>query len=237
MFLSQPFEATVLTEKGFILQHIFDLSSLPRRFIETFENNDVDLKKFNQLILLGHGGRKLWHAMTNQDFAQPHPIDHFSCTTFNEAMSQVAPNSEYKILYPDHDHNHVHYNLQQLGQLAGWHHSSPFRVGINSEFGSWFAYRLLVIANTHFPVTKKVVSTSPCHTCLEKPCLTACPASAVHYHQEYEWQKCFDYRVTDDSLCHNRCVARLACPVAKQHQYTIDQVNYHYDLSRKHILK
>ena len=41
-------------------------------------------------------------------------------------------------------------NLQNLGQLLGWHTSSPLMIGIHPEYGLWSAYRVLMLANTDF---------------------------------------------------------------------------------------
>ena len=41
--------------------------------------------------------------------------------------------------------------LQQLGALVGWHQASRLMIGIDPEWGTWFAYRALVVAAEHVP--------------------------------------------------------------------------------------
>jgi ferredoxin len=184
-------------------------------------------------------------------------------------MATHAAGSDYKIVYPKHQPPFFHLNLQSFGELAGWHHSSPFKVGINTDVGSWFAYRLLILANTEFKPSSKVNSQSPCVSCPSshhdqvldlqtdltdqsnsnsqldsypqsvqqtKPCVKQCPVNALTDQGDYDWKLCFNYRKQKHSLCQDRCLARMACPVAQQHAYTLEQIQYHYNLSRKHLL-
>ena len=117
--------------------------------------------------------------------------------------------------------------LQQLGQLAGWHFSSPFMVGVNDAWGSWYAYRAVVLANTHFSLTQPPGWRSACDPCGDKPCVTACPAQAVAP-QGLDMARCIAFRKQPDFPCQRQCLARLACPVGETHRYSREQLEYHY---------
>jgi hypothetical protein len=47
--------------------------------------------------------------------------------------------------------------------------------------------------------------------------------------------ECSHFRLQENSPCHDRCLARLACPVAPEHRYELAQVQYHYGRSLQTI--
>jgi ferredoxin len=230
----KSFNASSLKDSGLNLIHIFDRDQLPIELVEAL--NQASGLSFTQVILVGHGGRRLWEASRDYrlDSNRTHPIDEFSVEQFKSVMAEHHHDVIYKILYPNHTPPFHHFNLQSFGEIAGWHNSSPFKVGINSLYGTWFAYRLLVVSESQFKITNPFQLDNPCASCKDKPCITHCPVTAVSV-EDYDWRKCFDYRKTERSQCGDRCLARLACPVAKEHQYSEEQIQYHYSLSRRHL--
>jgi epoxyqueuosine reductase len=117
-----------------------------------------------------------------------------------------------------------------LGALAGWHQSSPFWVGVDAEWGSWFAYRAVVLTDTALPVTPRRERVSPCLTCADTPCVRACPAGALANGamESCRLLACLNHRVQPASPCQDRCQARNACPIGVAHRYTDEQTAYHY---------
>lgn len=54
---------------------------------------------------------------------------------------------------------------------------------------------------------------SPCESCIEKPCLVACPVGALG--NGYDTEKCHSHLDTVNNTCMPRgCAARRACPVS-----------------------
>ena len=107
-------------------------------------------------------------------------------------------------------------------------------VGINAQWGTWFAYRVVVLANTEFEPTRPEVGVSPCASCHESPCVDACPGSAIT-DAGFDLQKCVAYRKKPDSACRATCLARLACPVRKEHRYSGEQIRHTYSISMRII--
>lgn len=89
--------------------------------------------------------------------------------------------------------------LQKIGRALNLCTQSPIGVDINSEFGLWFAFRGVFLTSKDLPSIVQEKTSSPCELCLEKPCL-----------------------VTSDIAR-----ARLLCPVKKEHQYLLQQINFH----------
>ena len=214
------------------MQVIFNLADIPEQLKSDMAEQIEGFSDYRQLLLIGHGGKRMWEAVQASQFRDTHdPIDSFSVDRLKSWFSDHYPSCKYKIIYPDRQRIVA---LQSLGELVGWHHRSPFRIGINQLWGSWFAYRLAVLCDSSFEVSEAMRFISPCETCIEKPCITACPADALQG-CDFSLKRCINHRLSSDSSCHDQCLARLSCPVAPQPRYTTQQINYHYCRSLQSI--
>ncbi|NVK87584.1 MAG: hypothetical protein HWE13_05635 [Gammaproteobacteria bacterium] len=236
LYQAEPFKQSSMVTAGLNMHHVFNLDEIPASLIEPAQSIEHSLDRYSNLILIGHGGPTLWQQLPASYRQKQHPIDEFSQDQFCQFMQQHYPSVNFKVLYPRYVAPQLHFNLQAFGRLAGWHHDSPLKVGINDTYGTWFAYRLLVITNGDLPVTAPVKSVKPCIQCQLKPCITHCPAAAITEH-EYELTSCFNFRKHPQSHCSDRCLARMACPVASTERYSLEQIQYHYQLSRQHFLE
>lgn len=231
----QTLASTVLNDAGLNCHAVFDIASLPPALGAALLAHSPQAAGYRQLILIGHGGTAFWRALqaSGCDLVRnenDHPVDAFTLAAVQQFLDTECAGAAYQIVYP----GNATLNLQDLGKLAGWHHPSPFMVGINASFGSWFAYRALVLANTDFTVTLPLNTESPCAGCSAKPCISACPAHALD-EDRFDLKKCLDYRRQADSSCKNTCVARSSCPVASEHRYSEQQMHYHYGRSMRVI--
>ena len=222
----QPFPAAALDRCGLNRQHIFDLADLPAEISATLG----ETAPYRQLILIGHGGKTLWECVKAAHIAGANPIDDFSVHAIEQCFTEHSPGNRYRIIYPG-EHP---VGLQQLGKLAGWHHAAPFMVGIDPEWGSWYAYRAVVLADTDFCPSQAVDRDSPCASCQAKLCISACPAGAMES-GSFALEKCIAYRKRDDSRCKHTCLARLACPVGSEHRYDDEQIRHAYSISLRMI--
>jgi hypothetical protein len=100
--------------------------------------------------------------------------------------------------------------------------------GINAEFGVWFAYRTAFLTTAVLPIIITPPTLSPCDSCVEKPCLSACPVGATAENGRFAINRCAPHRLQPNSPCADRCLARIACPIAPEHHYTLPQIQYHY---------
>ena len=249
------FDSTELQKAGLNLQAVFDIRALPQEIQDSLKQKVDTLSDFNQLILLGHFGNRLWAKQKSlisernpQVFdSQPtdsqttdsltsldHPIDDYSTEQVRRLLSTQYPQIKTKLLYPNNSKEQQSIRLQQLGELIGWHAESPLKVGINQHWGTWFAYRVALLSNSCFTPTAYHQAQSPCLSCQTKACIASCPAKAVS-NEQFELDNCIQYRQLPDSMCGDRCLARLSCPVGKQHRYSLEQIQYHYGHSLKMI--
>lgn len=202
-----------LAESGLLLQGVVDASG-------------IDLKNsgqgYAQLLVVAHGGATFWRQLNVKG---ADPLDE-TATQLAHSLMQRLGESDYEIIYPA---DHFALDLIGLGKKLGWHHDSKLAIGINPEYGTWFAYRFVIAANTVFDVSQ-YSSEHPCDSCTDRPCIIACPAGAVT-ESGFVLQKCLDERLRPGSECVDSCAARLACPIASEHRYDAAQINYHYGRS------
>ncbi|MEN9904156.1 MAG: hypothetical protein RLZZ555_721 [Pseudomonadota bacterium] len=220
-----------LRESGLNLSHVFDLAALPPELLASLAQDRDGLARYRQLILLGHLGRDFWAALRRRGLHGSDPVDQFVGECVAGWMADELPGRAWLQVFP----GSAPVALQRLGQLAGWHHASPFGVGVDPDWGSWFAYRAVLLADTELPVTPRRATASPCEGCVDKPCIGACPAGALSGDRVGLGQgvmpglrTCLSHRLQAGSGCADRCLARKSCPVGARYRYDDGQIAYHY---------
>lgn len=128
-------------------------------------------------------------------------------------------------------------NLMAWLTAARVQYSSRLGIGIRPDCGTFFAVRGAV--ETQLPEVARVwlaerfpplpSAPSPCETCEQRPCQSACPAAAVT--ANFNLERCVSHRLEEASSCAYGCAARLACPVGAGFRYSVAQTRYHYDVS------
>lgn len=209
-----------LEEAGLVLQGV-----LPTARVDL----PVEANGFSQLLVFAHGGRRFWEyarSLVSEPDPEDDLLDHCAMTLAQDFMSRIDEH-DYRILYPV---DHMGIDLIGIGRELGWHHPSPMGIGIMPKWGTWFAYRVVIAANTQFEPTSHQVE-SPCETCSDRPCINACPAGAVSSASSFNLESCATYRMESGAACASQCLSRQRCPVASEHQYGETQIRYHYDRS------
>ena len=216
-----------LANNGLNLFATLDCAALPDEMVQAMVSEDIPLHDYTSLVLVGHGGRQLWRVLAAFGMKTADPVDHFSLVMTRQFIDDYLGAPPVLILYPS-DYT---IPLQGLGTLAGLHHPSPLGLAINETYGLWFAYRSVFLTTMSLPPIQHQLATSPCNTCRDKPCVSTCPAQAVRDVGQFKMMNCVDYRLQARSRCRDRCLSRLACPVAPEHRYDLEQLNYHYNHS------
>lgn len=179
------------------------------------------------LVLIGSYGSRLWQRVRASEHAHSDdPVDNFCAAAVTDAMQALAGDCGWTLLFP---HRSPAPLLQNLGQVAGWHHPSPLGNGIHPLHGLWFAYRAVVALDTALtPSSIGARHESPCLSCTGQPCIQACPADALQPGKPPNLTACVGYRVTPKSPCAERCLAREQCPLGTEARYPDEQIRYHY---------
>jgi hypothetical protein len=234
-------DTTELHTAGFRLHAVFNLINLPED-IRAGLALPMQQGNYTQLLVFAHAGKTFWRNLPRQPSQESHtehPLDDYSRTQIEAILQRQVPNLDCQFLYPvgctaSDASQACRLDLQSLGKLAGWHHDSPLKLGIHAEFGSWFAYRAVLLCNSDFAPTATQTDVAPCESCALKPCISHCPAGAVT-ETGLDLDACTRYRIQPESDCRSQCLARIACPVGAQHRYSPAQMNYHYAQSLQMI--
>lgn len=208
-----------------------------------FERAGVLLTDDQRLVLLGSGGPDLWTALLDRGIRPKaregeHPVDNYATTVAQAFIERFVAPSRAELLYP----SPRAVPLIGLGEQLGWSAPSALGMGINADYGLWFAYRALILTDAALAPTSRPVAADPtslCWQCSEQhalksaptPCVAACPSRAVGAVGEFELETCVDYRLEERSPCDQDCIARRACPVAEGNAYPTEQLRYHMLLS------
>ena len=227
-----PFNGKELTLAGLNLQAVIDIKNLPSKIERQLAAVSTNFSRYNQVVIIGHGGRELWQKIQESKITSDDPIDDYSKLHANEYFKKRFSDGDYEVVFPCSSQAPI--NLQALGKLVGWHNESPLRIGINKQWGSWFAYRAIVLVKSNYLIETIKTAQPPCHTCTSKACITECPANAL-IDNKLVLEKCRSYRLQEKSKCKDRCLARMKCPVAYENQYQLEQINYHYLNSYQYI--
>jgi len=204
---------------GLNLHAVFEPASLPEAL-----RARLSTTQGRQLILIGNVGPAFWRALNRSRPSGANPIDDFSTRTVHDWLQPLMRAPMIDWIYP----GEMPINLQALGELAGWHHPSLLKLGIHPDWGSWFAYRALVLAETDLPLTPIAApAPSPCARCADTPCVSACPARAIAP-DGLTMEACLSYRLSESSACVDTCLARLACPLGSDARYPVEQIRHMY---------
>lgn len=216
--------AHFLAASGLNLLAVMDCAELPPAVKRSLDAAEIALGKYQRLVLVGHGGRRMWQAMQTRAMHTADPVDDYSVAKTRQFIKQYLDGVPVLWLYPGTPYL---VPLQQLGEAAGWSYRSPLGSGISPVYGVWFAYRAAFLVADAVPLMRDTLGISPCASCPDKPCIATCPASAAA-ETAFNVHACAAYRLQVHSPCADRCLARLACPFFPDHRYTMDQVQYHY---------
>jgi len=201
-----------------------DCNSLPETISQIMNQSGVPLAAYQRLVLIGHGGRRLWQALQAWGMKTADPVDYYTKSLTHQFIRDYLDNPPTLWLYPGTD---TLIPLQQLGELVGWGHPSPLGLGINPVYGVWFAYRAAFLTTAALPLIHNTPSPSPCDSCADRPCIGACPVGAVQF-GPFDVNGCVQHRLQERSSCADRCLARRACPFFSKHRYSLAQIQYHY---------
>ncbi len=182
------------------------------------------------ILLLANAGGAFWEAMTSRERDNArvgnNPVDNFSVAIAKKIIAAGEQTQDAQILYPGYS-----VPLIKLGELSGWSTPSPLGLGLHPEYGPWFAYRALIKSTEPLQPIQNLQhiakASSPCLSCADTPCVSACPASATSKDKVFDIDRCVSQRLATDSSCKTQCHARNACPVGQAYRYSEQQREYH----------
>lgn len=177
------------------------------------------------LVLVGPVGGSFWPSFARSpEFGdgRPHPLDRWS----QRVISAVAEDCGARALFPFETPPLPFLRWAQKAEpsLA----PSPLGLLIHPRHGLWHSYRGALCFAERLDLPEPLSEPSPCESCLERPCLSACPVSAFDG-TRYDMEGCVSHLATPagDSCFAVSCQARRACPVGAEHRYGPEQARFH----------
>ncbi len=183
----------------------------------------ADGRAARSLVLIGHGGGDFWPAFapfaTGED---PHPLDSWSRRILDPLAQALGGVALYPFGGPPH------WPFQLWARRAEAVYPSPLQILIHPEFGLWHAYRGAIALTERIEFPPRADRPSPCESCAEKPCLTACPVGAIRP-TDFRADICRAHALAPEGAeCRDRgCLARRACPIGRDYRYGPAQQAFH----------
>ena len=177
------------------------------------------------LVLVGFVGSRQWPACASSPEAadgQPNPLDCWSRRVIGGLAYELGAVALFPFGGPPF------LPFQRWAQKAEPVAPSPLGILIHPDWGLWHAYRGALAFSDRLELPPPDNRPSPCETCAEKPCLSACPVDAFGP-AGYDVPPCVAHISTPagGDCIDFGCRARRACPVGIEHRYRSDQAHFH----------
>lgn len=184
-----------------------------------------------QLLLVGNAGSAIWPHLKPYVAANPtsaHPLDDWTLATLQNVAREIDATCLFPFGGPPY------WPFQRWAQRADNVHPSPISILIHPDFGLWHAYRGALVMGHAIDPPALMGGASPCDSCIERPCLTACPVQAFSA-AGYDVENCAGHvNGHSGGECRSHgCLARLACPVGASWRYDPDHAAFHMDAFRR----
>lgn len=174
------------------------------------------------LVLLGPAEPGFWLAFT----ASPEfndgaldPLDRWSKRVITGLAQNLNANAYFPFGGPPYQ------PFIAWAKASGRAHVSPVGLLVHDIAGLMVSYRGAL--GFRAALTPSAPTPSPCLTCAEKPCLTACPVDAVAS-GSYDVASCkADLDRPQNDCMSKGCAVRRACPVSQSYGRREDQSAFH----------
>ena len=214
-----------MTDLSSILAAIERTGFVPRGAFLLSDGERVDaLANVRTIVLVGVAGRAGWDAFAASGEARDgakHPLDRFSRRVIGGLARELGALALYPFGGPPH------FPFQQWARRAEPVHPSPLSLLIHPRYGLWHSFRGALAFAEALDVPLLETTPSPCDSCTEKPCLSACPVGAFSV-GGYDVPACVAHlRAAEGAECMDRsCLARRACPVGAEHAHGPEQAAF-----------
>jgi epoxyqueuosine reductase len=176
------------------------------------------------LLLLAPQEPQFWPAFTEsaeyRDGA-PDPMDRWSA----KVIGQLAQDLGGTALFPFGGPPFHPFYSWALASGRAW--ASPVRLLVHDSAGLFISYRgaLALPGRMQLPAPTAAM---PCTTCMDKPCLTACPIGALGA-EDYNVPPCRAHIAGNAGrdCAEGGCLVRRACPVSARHGRLPEQSAFH----------
>jgi hypothetical protein len=192
------------------------------------------------LVVIGNGGGAFWEAFRcareREALAgrQPATLDAFTRAVVMHAVASPGLDlgGPPRVAFPWEDEP-LALSFVHLAECAGLGRRSLLGVLVHPEFGPWMALRAALLLPFPVDAPRPADGFDPCPSCVDRPCISACPAGAVGP-GGWDVPRCAAHRLsaTDGDGCDAGCHARIACVLAPEHRYPPEALAFHQASAR-----
>ena len=177
------------------------------------------------LVLVGNAGPGMWAAFAASEEVNdgaPDALDRWS----RRIVSRLAHALDAAAYFPFGDPPYRPFI--RWAQRAGPVYPSPIGPMVHPDYGLWHAYRGALAFRERLELPPRDERTSPCESCIERPCLSVCPVRAFSA-SGYDVERCTAHIASRaDAQCLGEgCLARHACPIGRDAAYGAPQAAFH----------
>lgn len=173
------------------------------------------------VVLAGNAGPQMWRAFDAARAGGAMTLDEWSAQVLNGLAARLQARAVFPFERP-------YLPFQRWAMRAEACHASPLGLLIHPDYGLWHGYRgaLLFAAAIALPTPDQ--RASPCATCADRPCLSACPAGAFDC-GTYDVPACARHLagLPEPACMDIGCLARHACPIGRDYRYAPRQARFH----------
>jgi len=151
----------------------------------------------------------------------PDPVDDWSL----RVISGLADRHQAEPLFPFEGPSYHPFLVWASASGEAW--TSPTGPLVHHRLGMMISYRGALKFHTDLPQRQ---AQNPCETCTDKPCLSACPVSALHQNHSYDVPRCYEHLKSPEGQagCYAQgCAVRCACPASRGANRHPSQSAYH----------
>lgn len=174
------------------------------------------------ILLVGNAGPAMWNSFAATRTQDPNPLDTWSKTVVGEIARRFGATP----LFPSDGPPYLPF--QRWAMRAEPVHPSPLGILIHPDYGLWHGYRGALAFAGRLPIQPRDNRPSPCETCADRPCLSACPVAAFA-EDGYDVPACASHlrQPAGEDCMALGCRARRACPVGADYAYEPAQAAFH----------
>lgn len=179
------------------------------------------------VVLIGNVGGSLWQPFDEwrqgqADRGGEHPLDNWSKVVLKPLSRRFGATAYFPSDPPWQP-------FQRWAMRAEGLKPSPLGILIHPVYGLWHGYRGAFGFDHAIDGQAHGVAAHPCDTCLEKPCMTHCPAGAITT-AGFQLQPCRAHLGSPAGKAgcmQSGCLSRAACPVGVDYRYPPEQLRFH----------
>lgn len=175
------------------------------------------------LVMLGPDEPRFWGIFsTSSEYldGRPHPLDRWS----KRATASLAVPLGGTAVFPYDGPPYAPFLNWAQRSSACW--SSPVGLLVHDTAGLFISFRAALALPQRLDLPAPAIS--PCPTCEDRPCESACPVGALAPGKDYDVPTCVArMQSIDGAASREGCLVRRACPVSKSFGRLPEQSAFH----------